>query len=48
MYLWLFMELHNRFLDRKGTKTINNRNIIGLNRMGRLKHQIKIFFDRYA
>ena len=26
------------FLDRKSTKTINNRNIIGLNRMGQLKH----------
>ena len=30
--------MNNRFLDQKSTKTINNRNIIGLNRMGRLKH----------
>ena len=38
--------MNNRFLDRKGTKAINNRNIIGLNQMGRLKHQIEIFFSR--
>ena len=38
--------MNNRFLDRKSTKTINNRNIIGMNRMGRLKHRIEIFFDR--
>ena len=30
--------MNNRFLDRKGTKTINNRNIIGLNWKGQLKH----------
>ena len=34
-----------KILDRKSTKTNNNnRNIIGLNRKGRLKHRIKIFF----
>ena len=32
---------NNRFLDRKGTKTNNNPNIIGLNRKGRLKHMEK-------
>ena len=36
----------DRFLDRKSTKMINNRNIIGLNQMGRLKHQIEIFFGQ--
>ena len=36
----------NRFWDRKGTKTINNCKIIGLNRMGPLKHRIEIFFVR--
>ena len=41
-----YEEVMEIFLDRKGTKTINNRNIIGLNRMGRLKHRIKIFFGR--
>ena len=34
------------FLDRKVTKMINNRKVIGLNRIGRLKHQIEIFFGR--
>ena len=34
------------FLHQKGTKTINNCNIIGLNRMGPLKHQIEIFSGR--
>ena len=38
--------MNNRFWNRKGTKTINNRNIIDLNRKGRLKHRIEIFFDR--
>ena len=38
--------MNNRFLDGKGTKTINNRNIIGLNQMGRFKHRIEIFFGR--
>ena len=33
-------------MHRKGTKMINNRNIIGLNRMGRLKHRIEIFFGQ--
>ena len=38
--------MNNRFLHRKGSKTINNCNIIGPNRMGQLKHRIKIFFGR--
>ena len=35
-----------RFFNRRSTKTINNRKIIGLNRMGRLKNRIEIFFGR--
>ena len=38
--------MNNRFLDLKVTKMINNRKVIGLNRIGRLKHQIEIFFGR--
>ena len=34
------------FLDRKSSKMINNHFITVFNRMGRLKHQIKIFFSR--
>ena len=30
--------MNNRFWNREGTKTINNRNIFDLNRKGRLKH----------
>ena len=33
-------------LDRKSSKTINNRKIIVLNQMGQLKHRIGIFFGR--
>ena len=32
------LSIISRFWNRKGTKTINNRNIIDLNRKGRLKH----------
>ena len=38
--------MNNHFLDQKFTKMINNRKVIGLNRIGRLKHRIKIFFGR--
>ena len=45
---FLFNEkpMNNHFLDGKSTKTINNRNVIGLNRMGRLKHRIEIILGR--